>query len=194
MLGTGSYEWQMDSKNVDIMDQPSSPTCNSVANVLQLTPVSNPESMSSTSLFSSETNEWTNLPQSQLSHGCIHQLSSGSLRWRSSPNTPRTGLGEAQYVQSVESDSRLFDILEDETPDILKEVSTPTKSVKANSPAQKRVSPPQSHLRGLGLSSSSGLRNGRKFILRAVPSFPPLTPCTDSKGNENEDLGNTASK
>ncbi|OIW09275.1 hypothetical protein TanjilG_01246 [Lupinus angustifolius] len=183
-----SYEWQMDQL---------SPTCNSAADVL--TPVSSypPEPIS----FSAITKESADIPQSRLSHAPIRHLSGGSLRWRSSPNTPRTRISETKYVdQSLESDSRrLFDILEDETPDILKEVSTPTNPVKANSPNQKRVSPPHghSHLRGLGLSSSGGgLKSGRKFILKAVPSFPPLTPCADSKGNDDdhENLGNCSSK
>ena len=190
MLGTASFDWQVDCNNVDIMDQ-SSPD-NSVVNILQVTPLSNPESMSSGSLYTSSTKEGTNIPQSR-SQGCIRQLSGGSLCWRSSPNTPRTRLGE-KHLQSLDSESRLFDIMEDETPDILKEGLTPIKSVKANSPNQKRVSPPHSHLRGLGSSSSGGFRSGRKFILKSVPSFPPLTPCVDSKGNNNEDLGNSGSK
>ncbi|KAK7260869.1 hypothetical protein RIF29_27168 [Crotalaria pallida] len=193
MLEASSYECQKDCKN---MDDQLSQTRDSVANVLQLTPLSYPESTPSASSFSSKAKEWTDIPQSRLSHGTIHQLSVGSLRWRSSPNTPRTGLGETQYVPSLESDNKLFDILEDETPDILKEVLTPlpNKSVKANSPNQKRVSPPHSHLRRHGLSSSGSLKSGRKFILQSVPSFPPLTPCTDSKGKGREDLDNSSRK
>ncbi|TKY58156.1 CRC domain-containing protein TSO1 [Spatholobus suberectus] len=194
MLGTAPYDSQNNCDNVNMMDQ-LSPTSQSVAILLQLTPLSNPEPLSGASSFSSGANDWTNISQSRLSHGCIHQLPSGSLRWRSSPLTPSTGVGEAQYLQCPESDSRLFDILENETPDILKEASTPMKSVKVNSPTQKRVSPPQSHHHGIGSSSSGGgLRSGRKFILKAVPSFPPLSPCVDSKGNGNEDLGNSESK
>ncbi|CAI8605939.1 unnamed protein product [Vicia faba] len=126
---------------------------------------------------SSKESELIDLPPYQLSNRCgIRQLSGGSLRWRgSSPITPSINLDN-------ESDGKLFDILEDETPDILKEASTPTKSVKANSPLQKRVSPPHSHLLRIGSSSSGGgLKSGRKFILQSVPSFPPLTPCADSR-------------
>ncbi|MED6217900.1 hypothetical protein PIB30_021855 [Stylosanthes scabra] len=190
-LETASYDWQVDCS--DVMDQ-SSP-CDLVANILQVIPLSNPESMSSASLFTSSTKECGNIPQSQ-SQGRIRVISGSSLRWRGSPNTPRARLG-VKHLQSLESESRLFDIMEDETPDVLKEGLTPTKSVKANSPNQKRVSPPHSHLRGLGSSSSGGFRTGRKFILKSVPSFPPLTPCVDSKGNSSkgnssEDLGNNA--
>lgn len=140
---------------------------------------------------SSTENEWIDLPPYQLSNRCgIRQLSGGSLRWRgSSPITPSANLDD-------ESDGKLFDIIEDETPDVLKEASTPIKSVKANSPIQKRVSPPQSHLLRIGSSSSGGLKSGRKFILQSVPSFPPLTPCADSKVlcNGNEDSGNSTDK
>ncbi|GAU15107.1 hypothetical protein TSUD_08450, partial [Trifolium subterraneum] len=140
---------------------------------------------------SSKDNEWLDLPPYQLSNRCgIRQLSGGSLRWRgSSPITPNASKDD-------ESDSKLFDILEDETPDVLKEASTPIKSVKANSPIQKRVSPPQNHLLRIGSSTSGGLKSGRKFILQSVPSFPPLTPCADSKAirTANEDSGNSADK
>ncbi|XP_019457660.1 PREDICTED: uncharacterized protein LOC109358047 [Lupinus angustifolius] len=174
---TGSYERQMDQL---------SPKCNSVANVPQLTPVS--------LSCSAKTKEWTDILQLLLSYGLISHLSGSSLHRCSSPNTPRTGIGETKCVdQSLQSNSRrLFDIVEDATPDILKEVSTPTNPVKANSPNQNRVSPPHgySHLRALG----SGLRSGRRFIPKALPSFTPYTPCTDSKGNDNENLGNSSSK
>ncbi|CAJ2674979.1 unnamed protein product [Trifolium pratense] len=141
---------------------------------------------------SSKDNEWLDLPPYQLSNRCgIRQLSGGSLRWRgSSPITPNDSKDD-------ESDDKLFDILEDETPDVLKEASTPIKSVKANSPIQKRVSPPQNHLLRIGSSSSvGGLKSGRKFILQSVPSFPPLTPCADSKAirTANEDSGNSTDK
>jgi hypothetical protein len=131
---------------------------------------------------SSKDNEWLDLPPYQLSNRCgIRQLSGGSIRWRgSSPITPNASKDD-------ESDGKLFDIVEDETP---------IKSVKANSPIQKRVSPPQNHLLRIGTSSSGGLKSGRKFILQSVPSFPPLTPCADSKAirTANEDLGNSADK
>ncbi|WJX24212.1 hypothetical protein P8452_13343 [Trifolium repens] len=144
----------------------------------------NSQKNASTTGPSSKDNEWLDLPPPyQLSNrsGILRQLSGGSIRWRgSSPIfTPNASKDD-------ESDGKLFDIVEDETP---------IKSVKANSPIQKRVSPPQNHLLGIGSSSSSGgLKSGRKFILQSVPSFPPLTPCADSKAIRaaNEDSGNNA--
>jgi hypothetical protein len=150
----------------------------------------NSQKNASTTGPSSKDNEWLDLPPPyQLSNrsGILRQLSGGSIRWRgSSPITPNA-------PKDDESDGKLFDILEDETPEVLKEASTPIKSVKANSPIQKRVSPPQNHLLRIGTSSSGGLKSGRKFILQSVPSFPPLTPCADSKAirTANEDSGNS---
>lgn len=77
---------------------------------------------------------------------------------------------------------------DDDTPEILGETSYPSKVVKVSSPNKKRVSPPQSRSR-LRSSSPTGLRNGRKFILHAVPSFPPLTPYHTSKEGTSE-IGN----
>ncbi|KAL2318093.1 hypothetical protein Fmac_031969 [Flemingia macrophylla] len=174
MLRTALYDSQNNCNNVNMMDQ--------------FTPVSHPRSLSGASSFSSGTNEWTNIPQSRLSYGSIRQLHGGSLRWRNSPFTPSTGVGEAHYLECSESDNTPFGIQENETPDILREGSTPMRSVKVNSPTQKRVSPPQRRYHGFGSSSSGGLRSGRKFILKSVPTFPPLSPCVDSKGNDKEDL------
>ncbi|ONI16103.1 hypothetical protein PRUPE_3G078800 [Prunus persica] len=78
-----------------------------------------------------------------------------------------------------------YDIPYDDTPEILEETSNPTKVVRASSPNQKRVSPPQSRSR-LRERSPTGLRSGRKFILQAMPSFPPLTPHRNSKEGTNE--------
>ncbi|XP_028779281.1 CRC domain-containing protein TSO1 [Neltuma alba] len=179
MIRNASYDRQQDSNNMETTDQ-SSPRCNSVAKGGQLI-ISNSQSISGAS-FSTKTRDQTHIPL---------VLSGGSLRWRSSPITPMTKLGETKSLQCLESDSRLYDILEDETPELLKEASTPIKSVKTSSPKQKRVSPPHSHLRELGSSSSGGLRTGRKFILKAVPSFPPLTPCIASKANDHEKSENS---
>ncbi|CAL0323135.1 unnamed protein product [Lupinus luteus] len=157
---TGSYRRQMDQLSRK-------------HNSLQHTPVS--------LSLSAKTKKWADIPKWRLSHGPISHLSSSSLRRRSSPNIPSTRIGETQCVDQS------LNIAEDETPDILKEVSTPTNPVKANSPNQKRVSPPHghSHLHALG----DGFRSGRGTL-----SFTPFTTCTDSKGNGNEDLGNSSSK
>ncbi|XP_039130132.1 protein tesmin/TSO1-like CXC 2 isoform X1 [Dioscorea cayenensis subsp. rotundata] len=58
---------------------------------------------------------------------------------------------------------------EDETPAILKGNVSPINSVKATSPNQKRVSPPQ-----FGTRLSPNHKGGRKLILKSIPSFPSL--------------------
>lgn len=94
-----------------------------------------------------------------------------------------------------------FDSADDiDTPDFLKYSEavvqqSPQILAKTNSPKQiKRVSPP--HYDGLlkdrgsrilspgGGGSPSGLRNGRKFILQALPSFPSLTPYSSLRGGQ----------
>ncbi|KAE8657929.1 Protein tesmin/TSO1-like CXC 2 [Hibiscus syriacus] len=127
--------------------------------------------------------ELTNLSRFQLDPRSGSLTSGGSLRWHSSPITPMSPLDEIKNLQGLDSaDGGLFDILEDDMPEILKDTSMAIKPVKAGSPNGKRVSPPH-NLHQLGSSSSGPLRSGRKFILKAVPSFPPLTPCIDSKGS-----------
>ncbi|KAF1883621.1 hypothetical protein Lal_00012535, partial [Lupinus albus] len=130
VLETDSYEWQM--------NQLKTPTCNSIANAPQFTPLSSypRESMS----FTAKTKVWTDIPQSRLCHGSIRHLSSSSLGWQ----------GETQDVnESYESDRSNSKVS--------------TNPVKANWPTP--------------------IYNDSKFILKAVPSFTPLTPSTDNKGN-----------
>ncbi|KAK4277150.1 hypothetical protein QN277_015192 [Acacia crassicarpa] len=178
-ITNASRDWPQDGNNIEVTDQ-SSPRFKSVAKVGQHT-ISHSQSMFSASL-STKSRDQTHIPR---------VLCGGSLRWRTSPITPMTKLGETKSLQCLESNSRLYDILEDETPEMLKEASTPMKSVKTSSPKQKRVSPPHGHLSELGSGSSGGLRSGRKFILKAVPSFPPLTPCITSKENGHENSENS---
>ena len=121
---------------------------------------------------SSKTSGSINVSRGQLCPGSSHLVSGGSLRWHSSSIPPSTQLGETKNLQGLESDNELYEILEDDTPSILKDASISTKVVQASSPKQKRVSPPKIR---------SHLKSGRKFILKAVPSFPPLTPCIDAK-------------
>ncbi|KAL3645875.1 hypothetical protein CASFOL_011055 [Castilleja foliolosa] len=106
----------------------------------------------------------------------------GSLGWRGSPNTPVPQLSGTKLIRDVEFDVLLSNSFQDETPEILKDESTPANAVKVCSPNKKRVSPPHvSRQHEFGSGSLTGLRTGRKFILKAVPSFPPLTPCIDSR-------------
>ncbi|GLU22128.1 hypothetical protein SLE2022_382240 [Rubroshorea leprosula] len=73
-----------------------------------------------------------------------------------------------------------------DTPDLLKDNSSPTEGFQASSPKQKRVSPPQHGSQRLSSGTTQGLRSGRKFILQAVPSFPPLTPYSNTKIKINQ--------
>ncbi|KAJ7966154.1 Protein tesmin/TSO1-like [Quillaja saponaria] len=188
VLAAGSFDWRMDY-NVGIMDQ-SSPICDTDDNVCHLTTLLGPPTTARAMSISSNTRGWSRDPQAQACHRSGSLLSRGSLHWRSSPITPETGLGETKYLECFESDSRLCDILEDDTPEVLKETSTPCNSVKVSSPNKKRVSPPNIHMHELGSISSGGLKSGIKYILKAVPSFPSLTPCIDSKSSSDKTAGN----
>lgn len=116
-----------------------------------------------------------NDPRSQLCHLNGSLISSNSLSWINSPIAPT----------NLFSGTKHHDPIKDDMPEILKEASTLQNAVKVSSPNKKRVSPPHSRLLHLGGSPSggSGLRSGRKFILRAVPSS---SPCINSKGCTNK--------
>lgn len=179
----GIYDQEADYSNADILPYFSSKR-DSLTDVCQISP-SNPRLMAVGSLSSSKTRERTGSFRLQLCSGSGHVSSAGSLRWRSSPITPMTQLGGSKGPQGPDSEDGLYGILDD-TPEILEDTSTPTKSVKVSSPNQKRVSPPHGRLHELGSSSSGFLKSGRKFILRSVPSFPPLTPCVESRSISNQ--------
>ncbi|PPD95336.1 hypothetical protein GOBAR_DD07642 [Gossypium barbadense] len=139
---------------------------------------------------SSKARELTSLSRVQLDPRRRSLTPGGSLHWHSSPIMPMSPLNDNKKLQGLDSaDGGLYDILEDDMPEILKYTSMPIKPVKAGSPNGKRVSPPH-NLHQLGSSSSGPLRSGRKFILKAVPSFPPLTPCIDAKGSSNQSRNN----
>ena len=176
-LDVGSYREGINYNNADVL-----------ADECHNTPFPNHPSIVIGSSSSSKARGLTSLSRFQLGprSGCTS--SGGSLRWRSSPITPMSPLDGTKKLQGLDSDG-LYDILEDDTPEILKDTSMPIKSVKSSSPNGKRVSPPH-NLHQLGSSSSGPLRSGRKFILKAVPSFPPLTPCIDSKGSSNQSRTN----
>lgn len=105
-----------------------------------------------------------------------NRMKFSSLGFHGSSVTPVTLFGGAKPS---------FNISDDDTPNILKESSIQQHGkvkVASSSPNKKRVSPPRIRLHELG---SNTLKSGRKFILKAVPSFPPLTPCIDSKQTTN---------
>ncbi|OIT28825.1 PREDICTED: CRC domain-containing protein TSO1-like [Nicotiana attenuata] len=119
----------------------------------------------------------------QLIPQTVNFQSTWPLSWRDSPITPMNQFDGSgmNALELLNSDKKPY-AMEDDTPEILKDSSMPQTGVKVSSPNKKRISPPNRHLNELGSSSSGGgFKTGRKFILRAVPSFPPLTPCIDSK-------------
>ncbi|KAI3454026.1 hypothetical protein Pfo_010689 [Paulownia fortunei] len=125
--------------------------------------------------------KWAANSKAQSFSAKRHYFSGSSLGWRGSPNTPMAQFSGTKVLREVEFDCELSNIVPDDTPEILKDSSTPLNAVKVCSPNKKRVSPPHGQPHEFDSSSSAGLRTGRKFILKAVPSFPPLTPCIDSK-------------
>ncbi|KAL8504202.1 hypothetical protein ACS0TY_022804 [Phlomoides rotata] len=106
-----------------------------------------------------------------------------SLVWRGSPITPIDQFSGSKALQEGVFDLDLGDIVLDDAAEMLDDSCTPPVKV-SSSPNKKRVSPPHHGRRrpfelgsGSGSSGGGGIRTGRKYILKAVPSFPPLTPC-----------------
>lgn len=185
IVDVDSYGQGRDYNSTDMVDQ-FSPRCHLLADLCDFTPLLDFPSTAMESSASSKATGWTNVTRLQLCPRSGSLSSGSSLRWRSSPGTPLTELGGTKSLQALDSDGRLSGILEDDTPEVLKDASTLTKSVKVSSPSRKRVSPPHGHAHEHRSSSSSMLKSGRKFILKAVPSFPPLTPCMDTKGSTGQ--------
>lgn len=117
-------------------------------------------------------------------------LSLGSLRWRSSPVTPNVHFSGSKFIMDSDSDNKLFNVREDENPQILKETHSRIQAVKTSSLNQKHVSPPHNCFHELTGPSSTGLRGGHKYILQSVPSFPPLTPYGKPKKSEKRACSN----
>lgn len=137
--------------------------------------------------------DWGSNSGGQLIPQTVHFQSTRPLRWRNSPMTRMIKFDGSgmNALELLDSDKKPY-VMEDDTPEILKDSSIPQNGVKVNSPNKKRVSPPHRHLNELGSTSSGGgLKTGRKFILRAVPSFPPLTPCIESKDVANHSTNNS---
>ncbi|GAB4837773.1 hypothetical protein Ancab_002637 [Ancistrocladus abbreviatus] len=92
-----------------------------------------------------------------------------------------SALGGSKYVQDLDLSSKHCDIIGANVPNILKDSSTPVRSIKVCCPSKKSVSPPHNRRDELGLSTLGGLWGGRRFILHAVPCFQPFIPCPVSK-------------
>lgn len=105
---------------------------------------------------------------------------SSLLRWRSSPMTPVTESARSEYLQDFDPGSKHSHMLEDDTPEILKDSATCSGSVKVRSPNKKRVSPPHHHT-----APPDSLKICHKYVLKAVSRFPPLTPYSRNSGDEN---------
>ncbi|KAK1382824.1 CRC domain-containing protein [Heracleum sosnowskyi] len=148
----------------------------------------NPRLMAVACLPSQTTKVMTNDTSCQLcpESGSFSSLSSRQLC--SSPITSVVPFGENKRPNDLDSDSRCYNISEDDDmPEILKEHPISFSEVKVRSPNKKRVSPPHDHFREIRSSSSiTALRGGRRFVLKAVPSFPPLAPCTDGKSSPSK--------
>ncbi|KAI3849148.1 hypothetical protein MKW92_012102 [Papaver armeniacum] len=177
-----------------------------LTDLCDLTPL--PNILSSRAKASSSSSNSAGSAKASAGHlhpGSVSLSSAASHGWRGSPVTPLPRLGVNKYPQEPDSDkSMLCQIQEDETPEILKDTRTPIKAVKASSPSQKRVSPPQNHspeprltcspslirspsLTGSpSLTCSPSLKSGRKFVLRSISAFPPLTPYSDPKGGRTD--------
>ncbi|KAJ6856442.1 hypothetical protein NC651_038155 [Populus alba x Populus x berolinensis] len=177
-LDVVSHSQELDYNITETMGQ-FSPRFDELADFSDHTPLPNPSPIMMAS-SSSKTRDTAIISQLCLYPGSGRLSSGGSFQWRSSPITPMTRLGETK-TQALDSGCGLYDILEDDTPEIFKESPTPVTSVKASSPHKKRVSPPRGHIQEFQSSSSASLKSGRKFVLKSVPSFPPLTPCIDPK-------------
>ncbi|XP_021817857.1 protein tesmin/TSO1-like CXC 3 isoform X6 [Prunus avium] len=162
-----------------------SPTWEGISDISKLTPLSHP--CSRTAFSSASSSNSAKIPQAQLPSSQLQPSGTGHFHWGCSAVIVTPELSEGQGPHDLNSDGAgaHYHIPYDDTPEILKETSNPTKVVKASSPNQKRVSPPQSRSR-LRERSPTGLRSGRKFILQAMPSFPPLTPHRNSKEGTNE--------
>ncbi|XP_042490809.1 uncharacterized protein LOC122070668 isoform X2 [Macadamia integrifolia] len=163
-----------------------SPRWDGLADICNLTPLPHPPSRATSSLVSSNTSDPVKVSRAPSSRRSGHLSSVSSLQWHSSPITPMSHSGGNNFTPELDSENGLCDILGDDTPEILKDTATPINVVKASSPNKKRVSPPHSRLHELRSNSSLALRSGRKFILRAIPSFPLLTPDSDPKSSSGD--------
>ncbi|KAF6152687.1 hypothetical protein GIB67_021347 [Kingdonia uniflora] len=157
-----------------------SPKWDRLSDICDLTPTPHRPSKVTNSSSSSNTRENSKVSRVQMSCGSGSHSPLGSLLWRSSPIPPMPRLGGTKLQKDPDSEA-MYEGLEDDTPEILKESFTPIKSVKASSPNQKRISPPHNHLHDLRSNSSPGLKSGRKFVLQSISSFPSLTPYSDPK-------------
>ncbi|CAI9094523.1 OLC1v1030277C1 [Oldenlandia corymbosa var. corymbosa] len=132
-------------------------------------------------------------PRAQIVTGNRHVSTESSLRWRRSPITPSIHIGASKLHQAAEFEERPYSIVDDDTPEILKENPEPTGAVKVSSPNKKRVSPPHGGLTQLTSCSSEGVRTCRRFVLKGIPTMPPRTPHIQSQVDPAQNTDNAQS-
>lgn len=156
-----------------------------LVDITNMTPLPHPSSGVWTP-SSSNTSDYSKVSGAKLYPGSRFQSSApSSFHWNCSPDSLIEQLCENKTSHSLNSNNAFYDLIDDDTPQMLKENSTPNRAVKASSRNQKHDSPPQFPSQGLSSGSPHGLRGGRKFILQSMPSFPPLTPYSKSKDKYN---------
>ncbi|KAI4376916.1 hypothetical protein MLD38_014621 [Melastoma candidum] len=110
--------------------------------------------------------------------------------WRGgSLETPGNVSGGENYHLDDNLSGKVYWNLGDDAPGVPKDVPSPPKPVIVSSPNRKRVSSPHKQVQEHHLTPSTALRSGGKFILKAVPSFPPLTPLGEPRNNTSEPHG-----
>ncbi|KAL6137715.1 hypothetical protein ACLB2K_063004 [Fragaria x ananassa] len=157
-----------------------SPSWEGLSVISNFTPLSNPCSSTMVSSASSIKRNCTKNSQARLQSSRLQPSDTGQLKRGRSPVIFTPQVFESKGPYQLSSDGASYERTDDDIPELLKEPSIPPKVVKG-SPNQKRLSPPQSRAEKLRSRSPKGLRSGRKFILQAMPSFPPLSPYSDSK-------------
>lgn len=169
-----------------------SSTWEELVDMSHLTPISHSHSAAMATSASLSIRDSSKVSQPQPYQESTLQSSAVYLHSHHSPISPTPKLYGSKILSDISSDNHLYDILkEDDTPELLKNTLTPTKAVKISSPNQKRVSPPQNRSQEVRSSTSQGLRSARKFVLPAVPSFPPLSPYSKSRDGTQKSNGDS---
>ncbi|KAH7547364.1 hypothetical protein FEM48_Zijuj01G0301900 [Ziziphus jujuba var. spinosa] len=163
-----------------------------LADITNITPLSHTSSGvwdSSSSNF----RDYSKVSGVQLRPGIRFQSSApSSINWNCSPDRLMAQFSDTQASHCLSSNAAFYGLIDNDTPQILKENSTPCKAVKVSSPHQKHESSPQFQSHGLSSGSPPSLRGGRKFILQSMPTFPPLTPYSKSKDKYRTDFEATS--
>ncbi|KAI4380949.1 hypothetical protein MLD38_007076 [Melastoma candidum] len=159
------------------------PKHDSLGGSSNLAPLSSPTTMKS----SSESSKTEPTPFT-ICYGGGHPPS--RFLWRGgSLETPGIVSGGEKSHLDDNPGGKVYGNLEDDAPGVPKDVPSPTKPVIVGSPNRKRVSSPHKQVQECRINPSTALRSGGKFILKAVPSFPPLTPLLEPRSNTSEPHG-----